>query len=140
MVAAVGSCREVEIATYMFDDAELFEVLLARLRDNSGFSLRMNIDAETLKGGTPAQQRSQLDRLRKAGAKVYECKGSGRLGAYHVKELIVNRRLMFTGSANFTTKARQNRERTYRMTGASVTESLKDQAEKRSAGKLSGGL
>jgi len=137
LVEAVANSREIELATYMFDDLQLFRVLLGRLTDGSRFSLRINIDAEAIKGNTPAEQRGRLDRLRRAGAAVYACKGDGRLGAYHVKELVVDRRFMFTGSANFTTKGRTaNRERGYKMTGANVALALSDQAAERASGTL----
>ena len=35
------------------------------------------------------------------------------MGSYHVKEMVVDRRLLFTGSANFTSKSRNNKERRY---------------------------
>jgi phosphatidylserine/phosphatidylglycerophosphate/cardiolipin synthase-like enzyme len=136
LVEAVRTAKEVELATYTFDDLDLFRALLAWFTDGSKFSLRINIDAEALKGTTPAEQRSRLSRLIRNGAMVYECKGSGRLGAYHVKELIVDRRRMFTGSANFASKSHSNRERAYTMTGANVTLALKDQAEERAEGVL----
>jgi phosphatidylserine/phosphatidylglycerophosphate/cardiolipin synthase-like enzyme len=63
-------------------------------------------------------------------------KGLGRFGAYHVKELVVNRHTLFTGSANFTTNSRSNRERCYKMTGTLVAQAVSDLAADRTAGSL----
>ena len=57
-------------------------------------------------------------------------------GAYHVKELVVNRHTLFTGSANFTAKSRSNRESCYKMTGAVVVQAVADLAADRTAGSL----
>ena len=67
---------------------------------------------------------------------MYLCKGIGRLGAYHVKELVVDRRWMYTGSGNFTSKSRSNRERCYKMTGVVVSQALRDIADDQKQGKI----
>ena len=59
----------------------------------------------------------------------------GRLGSYHVKELVVDGRTMFTGSANFTNKSHSNRERCYIMTGTVVSQALVDLAEDQKRGR-----
>ena len=69
------------------------------------------------------------------GCDVWLCSGPGRLGAYHVKEIIIDRRYLFTGSANLTCKSHQNRERLYKMTGSLVVQSLEDMAADRQLGK-----
>jgi hypothetical protein len=60
----------------------------------------------------------------------------GGRGSYHVKELVVDRRWLFTGSANFTTKSRCNIERSYKMTGVVVSQALHDISEEKKKGKL----
>ena len=62
--------------------------------------------------------------------------GLGRFGAYHVKELVVNRHTLFVGSANFTTNSRSNRERCYRMAGIVVAQAVSDLTTDRIAGCL----
>ena len=42
------------------------------------------------------------------GSKVNGKRGLGHQGAYHVKDCIVDRRVYFTGSANFTKKSERN--------------------------------
>ena len=48
---------------------------------------------------------------------MYQCKGLARSGYYHVKELVADGRLLYTGFANFTNKSRANRERGHKMSG-----------------------
>ena len=132
----VKTATEVEIAVYCFDDLALFNLLLKRLQDKSKFTLKLSVDKEMFQGGTPKNQLSRVSRLSKQdGCDVWLCSGSGRLGAYHVKELITDRRYLFTGSANLTCKSHQNRERLYRMTGSLVALSLQDMAAERQDGK-----
>lgn len=132
LVAVVREAEQLELASYMFDDPALYEVCSHRLSDNTAFTLEMCLDLEVYtKGTTPKLQRS---RVHQKGAAIYLCRGMGRLGAYPVKELVVDRRLLFTGSANFTAKSRSNRERCYKMTGAVVAQALHDIAEDKKHG------
>ncbi len=58
LCAAVAAASQVQIATCMFDDNELFKLLLRRLVGRSAFNLSMCLDSETfLKGTTPAVAR-----------------------------------------------------------------------------------
>ena len=49
--------------------------------------------------------------------------------------MVVDRRFLFTGSSNFTSKSRNNKERCYTMTGACVAQALADLADERADGK-----
>ena len=93
-------------------------------------TLNLHIDAEMLGGGTPQSQRKRVKDLSDEGATVYVCK-TGRQGSYHCKALVVDRRVLYTGSANFTGKSRRNRETVFRMTGPVVDQMLRQLAEDR---------
>jgi hypothetical protein len=68
VLAAVEKATEVDLATYMFDDTALFQVLLRRLSDNVGFKLNILLDEEVfVKGETPQLQRSRVEKLQKKG-------------------------------------------------------------------------
>ena len=135
VIEAVQRASKVEMGTYMFDDTRLYEVLLGRLRDSSDFSFKLCLDNESYHGTTPKQQQRRVNTLLRQGAEVYLCKGIGRQGSYHVKEMVVDRRFLFTGSANFTSKSRNNKERCYKITGACVAQALADLAAERADGK-----
>ena len=136
ILGKVRTATDVQIATYCFDDLALFKVLLQRLQDNSRFSLKLQVDREMFEKGTPNQQHSRVSRLQKQpGCSVWLCKGPGHLGSYHVKELIVDRRYLFNGTANFTSKSHNNTERLYKMTGCVVEQSLQDMAAERQLGE-----
>ena len=122
----IEAASEVELSSYMYDNPDLHKVLLERLQGKARrpFSLSMYIDAEQFKGRTPKAQKSRVTQLRGAGAKVYVCKGKRGLGAYHCKALVVDRRYLYTGSMNFTTKSVDNEELPFRMTGPVVLQVL----------------
>ena len=137
VLAAVENAKHVELCSYMFDETALFKALLRRLSDESDFQLNMCLDEEIfMKGETPKWQCSRTAKLQKKGAAVFLCSGMGRLGSYHVKELVVDRRTLFTGSSNSTIKSHNNRERCYKMTGQVVSQALTDIASDKKEGRI----
>ena len=126
-ITGVGEAAEVEVASYTFDDKALFDAL-ARGLWRKQLVVNLYIDAEMLAGSTPQCQRSRLRELRGLGATVWRCK-TGREGSYHCKALVLDRRVVYTGSANLTGNSRRNREMVFRMTGPVV-----DQVRRQLAG------
>ena len=110
----------------MFDDTALYSILLQRLTDVSDMNVSMCLDNQMFSEGKPPCGRGRVRRLQAGGAKVFLCKGLRRYGSYHVKEIVFDRRVFFTGSANLTTASHNNQERGYRMTGTVVAEALAD--------------
>ena len=116
----------------MFDEPDLTNKLRLRLR--SGLRLRVLVDRQQLKRKTEWAKRSldRLDKLRKAGAQVFLCSGCFDEGCFHNKELVVDKRFYFGGSANFTHAARNyNKERCFFATGPEVASVLADLQEER---------
>ena len=116
----------------MFDEPDLQNKLHLRLR--SGLRLRVLVDRQQLKRKTDWAKRSlqRLDKLRKAGAQVFLCSGRFDAGCFHNKELVVDKRFYFSGSANFTHAARHyNSERCLFATGPEVASVLADLQEQR---------
>ena len=87
----------------------------------SGLEIR-----RVLEGNTPWYQRSRLTALVAEGASVHVCTGQPPKGIYHRKALIVDKRYMYTGGANFTYQSDDggNKELTFRMTGELVLQVL----------------
>ena len=110
----------------MFDDTALYSILLQRLTDGSDMKVSLCLDEQMFSEGKPPCGRGRVRRLQAGGAKVFLCKGLRRYGPYHVKEIIFDRRVFFTGSANLTTASHNNQERGYRMTGTLVAEAFAD--------------
>ena len=137
----INGSSEVELASYMYDNRPVHNMLLKRLRGRSGFSLNVYIDAETLKLGTPYFQKGRLKDLRTAGANVYVCRGKKNLGAYHCKGCVIDRRYLYTGGANFTEKSLCNEEWCYKVVGCpAVKQVLERLALDRQRHKLWDGL
>ena len=55
---------------------------------------------------------------------MYVCRGQPPLGALHMKMLVVNKRIAFVGSANFTQKSLSNAELCMRLRGPVVKDFL----------------
>ena len=112
------------MATYMYDNLDLHKVLVRRLQQQS-FQCTVRVDAEAFTGRTPFHQRARLAELHQNGGKVFLCRGAMRKGPYHRKALVADRRYLYTGGANLTSKSRENKELCWRMTGPVVGEFLK---------------
>ena len=131
IIGLLQTATDVEVASYQFDHPRVFDTLLKRLRGRSKLDLKMYVDAEMLAVGGPRKQKPRLRELHAAGAQIYVCAGPGRRGAFHGKALVVNRRFLFTGSANFTEKSQSNVEFCFKMTGAVVQDLLLELAKNR---------
>ena len=109
---------------------------MARLarRGREPFSLVVLVDQESLNSGTPYCQRSRLNALRGETAVILACRGGPPNGIFHKKALIVDRRYMYTGGANFTNKSERNGELVFRTVGPPVAEVLADLAGSRARG------
>ena len=80
--------------------------------------------------------RPRLTELFRAGADVYLCSGSPPFGIFHVKAVCLDRRVLYTGSANITEKMSSNIELHLRMVGPTVLAVLGGLEDARGAGTL----
>ena len=122
--ADVGAATEVELASYLYDDPALQKVLLRRLKGRSVFSLNIFLDEEQFAARVAKFQRSRVKALWDAGAQVFLCRGSKAQGAFHSKGMVVDRRYLYSGGANFTYKSHLNEELCFRITGPVVGQVL----------------
>ena len=135
LLSAVPGAREILLASYIFDHGGLTEALLQRLGGRAPFKLTLLVDDQALRERTSRHQRPRLAALRRAGAEIYACAGEGRLGCLHLKAVCVGRRLVFTGSANFTDKSLQNTELHLRFIGRPVASVLAQLLRAQSLGR-----
>ena len=64
------------------------------------------------------------------------CSGKCRLGAFHCKGVVIDRRYLYTGTMNFTSKAEDNEEWAFRHTGPVVRQVLEKLAHHRLKAEL----
>ena len=115
--------REIEASTYCYDDPQLQEVLLERLR--AGAKVRLSIDRESLGRSVPHFQKSRVAALMREGAEVFSCVGPRRGGCHHKKGVVLDRRVVYCGGNNLTAKSRSNGESMFKMVGPIVSFSTK---------------
>ena len=97
----------------------------------------MVFDREEMeKGSVPRNQKPRVQQLCRAGAQMFLVKGIRSQGSYHKKEVIVDRRWMFEGSANLTDASHGNRESVYFHTGTVVKAVLQDNENDKQVGTL----
>ena len=123
--AAVGelsTARSVVIATYVYDDAKLHKELLRKLASGA-FSLELLVDAQQFSSTSSRAMKSSVQQLQRSGATVRLCRGRrrGRFhGSFHHKVMIIDERIAFVGSANYTSASRTNLETVLRLAGPCV--------------------
>ena len=107
------------------------DALFTQLERGLGSSLNLNlyIDREQFAGTIPKKQKAAIRKLFRKGAKIFICKGLRRNGSFHSKALVVNRRVLYMGGANFTNWSHNNCETMFRATGAVVAEVMADTVE-----------
>ena len=121
----------------MYDDPRLHGVFLSRLGNpRRPFKLELMVDRQAAAGeGGRKYMRPRLRELKTAGAQVWLCDGhnhteilgtgAGNLhGHVHVKGVVVDRRVAYTGSMNLTRAARTNREIMFKIRGPPVVQFL----------------
>lgn len=124
-----AALKFVAVVTYMYDHEELDKAIKYFLTSGQGRTCvilvdREMYDADACKG----RERRMLKALSKyAGAHVYlgaGSTGSGRLskhkGSMHLKELLIDGRVAYSGSANSTEASAKNMERMFKFTGHPV--------------------
>ena len=112
----------------MFDEDSLQTLFLRRLNDRYRFALDVLVDDGDYLSNTCRHQRTRLLALRRAGARVFVCSGAspaharrrGFRGAFHMKELAIDQRVVFTGSANLTNNSHRNAELHLKLVGPPV--------------------
>ena len=113
-----GGSRVV-IAAFLYDDPDIQSTLLSRLR-KGGFELDITVDKEAFHERTARRQKPKLEALAAAGGRVFLGKGDGPDGRLHMKVMIIDSRIVYWGTANFTFKSRTNKELMQRLQGPPV--------------------
>ena len=126
LLVDVRSASEVALSSLVYDHLGLTNVFLHKLQNQGNFELVIVVDKESFEAQPPhaPQQKPRLRSLQRAGAEVVLCKGSGRYGRMHGKALVCDRRVAYSGSANFTGKSADNEELCFRLLGPPVLDIL----------------
>jgi hypothetical protein len=129
----IDRAAKVEVASYVYDNPSVQAALVKRLmqKKRRPFELTVYVDAELHREGSTKMQKSRLRLLMEKGACIWLCRGRRGLGVYHCKGLVVDRRALYFGSANFTTKSGDNGEWCFRATGPVVGQVLQRLAQDR---------
>ena len=129
----VQHASRVDVATFLFDDELFTQKLLCRLRSRSPFACQIVVDKSAYDQRTSRFQRPRLLELQSHGASVLVSQGfdgrslfglAGRRGIMHIKAVIIDSRVAYTGTANITKSSRVNRELVHRIVGPPVSDIL----------------
>ena len=119
----------VAVVTYMYDHEELDNAIIHFLRSGQGRTCIVLVDREMYEADAcTGRENRMLKALNQhAGAHVYlgaGSTGSGRLSKYpgsmHLKELLIDGKVAYSGSANCTEASSKNMERMFKFTGHPV--------------------
>ena len=131
LLQEVRGASEVLACTMAYDDPSLQQVFLSRLRNRNAFELDLLVDNQYASEGTSRHMRPRLAELARAGAHVWLASGHdhtqifgtggrGMRGALHAKAVVLDRSVMYMGSANLTRNSLTNRELVIRTRGPQV--------------------
>ena len=130
-LAELRKATAVDIASFIFDDPEFTETLVQRLRSRVPFSCRIYVDSSTFDARSSRRQAPRLRELKRLGAAVFLCTGydatasfgpRAHQGIMHLKAIVIDQDVAYSGSANITLGARSNRELTFRFSGTAVAD------------------
>ena len=75
LLEEVRSAMQVVMASYVYDNAALTDLLVRRMADRSAFDLTVLVDKERFEERECRGERPSLQRLQRAGAEVFLCRG-----------------------------------------------------------------
>eukprot|EP00973_Karenia_brevis_P055721 7749789-Karenia_brevis.AAC.1 len=101
-IKEVLGAKNVLLASYVYSNSKVQEVLSRRLRGKSDFKCVLAVDKSAYHGTVAPGEKTKLRDLKSLGAAVYLCNGIKGKGIFHWKCLIVDSRVAYTGSANAT--------------------------------------
>ena len=129
LVDDLGSASSVTLASYTYDEPAIQAIMERRLRSRA-CEVEVMVDKEAHDAATTRFQRSRLAALRDLGARVRLCQGKPRSriygknarghGLFHKKVVVIDKRVLYHGSANCSRNSRCNEESVLRLTGPPV--------------------
>jgi phosphatidylserine/phosphatidylglycerophosphate/cardiolipin synthase-like enzyme len=135
----------VQIASLVFDEPSFSTALLKLLRGPRPFTCRVVVDKDCFYKRVSTGQRPRLLELQKAGALVRLATGhSGtdvfgpraKGGMMHLKAVVLDGNVVFSGSANVTRASLANRELVFRLVGPDVKPVLEAVADAFRTGQM----
>ena len=122
---------KVDIASFLFDDPSITQALLHGLGSTPKMAVRVVVDRSAYKQQTCSNEQAQLTKLKRAKAMVYTAQGASGVplfgprakpGKMHLKGMVIDNRICYIGSANFTKASRINHETMFRIVGPEVVD------------------
>ena len=109
------------MASFVVDNDVVFSALLDRFNSGRPFACEVLVDSKHHDRRTCSSQASKLKKLNKLkGAYVYLCKGRRGSGVMHLKQVVLDAKVLYFGSANVSNGQSSNEECMIRMTGHPV--------------------
>jgi phosphatidylserine/phosphatidylglycerophosphate/cardiolipin synthase-like enzyme len=114
---------------YLYDASDFHRAIMSALRRNSDFMCVVIMDREQVEKNTCSGTRDMATELKDNGASIFLAQGRRRgkrshAGSFHMKSIVVDKRVAYVGSANMTNASSSNVELMTRMTGPPVHDVL----------------
>ncbi len=98
----VAAASRVVVAAYLYDNTNLHNLFMEKLQSRQAFDLQVTVDKEAVERDASRQRRKLL------ALKVGIASGTSTIGRLHCKALMLDRRVVCTGSANLIDKSESN--------------------------------
>ena len=117
----IRGAKHVVLASYVYNNHQVQELLKQKLQGRSEFECIIAVDKSAYGKSVAPGEKTKLKELKDLGAAVHLCDGQKGSGIFHWKCIIVDGKVVFTGSANVTQGCLNNWELVIRMVGPPVT-------------------
>ena len=117
--------KHVVLASYVYNNHKVQELLIKKLNGRSNFDCIIAVDKSAYDKNTAPGEKTKLKELKDLGAVIHLCGGQRGSGIFHWKCIIIDAKIVFSGSANATQGCLNNWELVFRVVGPQM-EKIKD--------------
>lgn len=132
-IEEMKGAKHVVLASYVFNNHQVQSLLTKKLdkkkKGRGQFECIIAVDRSAYEKNTAPGEKNKLKELKDFGAAIHLCDGQRGSGIFHWKCIIVDSKVVFSGSANVTQGCLNNWELVFRVVGPKV-KVIKDGLEK----------
>ena len=116
-VSEIQKSKRILLASYVFNNTIVHNKLISRLQDRTSFEAVIAVDQAAYHGNICPGEKTRLSELKAAGATIHLVPGIRGNGIFHWKCLVLDSRIVYTGSANYTNGCLHSWEMVLRLMG-----------------------
>ena len=117
----LAGAKHAVLTSYVFNNVQMHATLCRNLR-RPDFTCSVLVDDDGYTNNKASNEKRLLGELKYLGAQVCLCSGRARGGIFHWKALLLDSRILYWGTANFTQATLNHRDLMQRLTGPAIND------------------